>query len=222
MTKHPDKNEMYRRGLELIGSFCALNDIPEPSVTRHDGAWPYKCCAYYRPGDGIHISVKRCAHIGVAASAWSYPGYVVDRTPYGVIQHELGHHADCLRGGHSGGKYWSSYSFDVMVAANEAHITNYRGTPSDGPDTVSAEWFAEAFRLFVTNPDLLRALRPRTHARLISDGFKPVRLQTWAQNLAEAPERTFQQARKKAWAAAHPDCPSGPDCGGCPGCQGIK
>jgi hypothetical protein len=72
--------------------------------------------------------------------------------------------------------------------SGEAAITSY--CPND------AEWFAEMFRVFVTNPDLLRLVRPRTHRELASQ-FKPVFDDTWRDRLREAPARTIAAVERK-------------------------
>ncbi len=48
--------------------------------------WRFNVCAYYR-ANTTTICVKKCAGIGYAGQQWSYPGYTVDRTPYGVNSH---------------------------------------------------------------------------------------------------------------------------------------
>jgi hypothetical protein len=53
----------------------------------------------------------------------------------------------------------------------------------------------------VTNPALLQALRPRTHAELL-ERFKQVFHDTWQERLAEAPDRTTTAARRKVESAA--------------------
>lgn len=182
------KAELLRSGIDLAQAFCQANGLPMPTVQEAPAdRWPFDVCAYYR-ADKITICPARCAGVGLAGRAWSYPGYVVDRTPYGVIQHELGHHVDLMRGT-AKGAYWSDYGAAVKTAAREEAITSY--CPND------AEWFAEMFRLFVTNPDLLRKIRPRTHARLLADGFVPVFQDTWEQRLAGAPDRTLRAAGNK-------------------------
>jgi Mlc titration factor MtfA (ptsG expression regulator) len=113
---------------------------------------------------------------------------VIDRTSYGVVQHEQGHAVDCALGGASGDHYFSDFSVQLRSISREDKITNY--CPND------AEWFAEMFRLFVTNSDLLKNLRPRTYA-IIKDFFKPVIDQPWQHVLKDAPERTIAQAAKK-------------------------
>lgn len=183
-----DKNTLFNKGVALMTSFCEANDIVTPDIRVYEPSeWMFSACAYYRRNK-IHICIKKCAHVGTAGRQWSYPGYVVDRTPFGVIQHELGHHVDVVKGTTSGA-YWSDYSEQMREETGEKKITNY--CPND------AEWFAEIFRLFMTNPDLLKNIRPLTHAWLITDGFKPAFNDTWRDRLRLAPERTINAAANK-------------------------
>lgn len=186
-----NKHELFECGLDIMNIMCLRNNIVRPRVKTYDAKeWQFgRICAYYRK-DVIHICLARCAAIGVAGRAWSFPGYVVDRTPYGVIQHELGHHIDWNHGTIKRA-YWSDYSTDIREETGEQKITTY--CPND------AEWFAEIFRLFVTNPDLLKRMRPKTFARLISDGHKPVFNDTWVErlNAMGALERTIKAAGNK-------------------------
>lgn len=61
------------------------------------------------------------------------------------------------------------------------------------------EWFAENFRLFVTNPDLSNALRPKFYAAMCRSGIVPVINFSWEMTLRNngAPDRIVEQARKK-------------------------
>lgn len=187
MADHPNKLELYQRGRTHITEFCQRNAIPVPELRpAHRDHWGVSSCAYYRP-QYIAICVTECAAIGTAAQAWSYPGYVIDRTPYGVLAHELGHHADYLKG-EKKGSYWSDYGASIRRSSGEDKLTNY--CPND------AEWFAEIFRLFVTNPDLLQALRPKAF-KLIEKDFRPIVSRPWKRVLADAPPRTLAQAEKK-------------------------
>lgn len=183
------KVELLAQGMELMGEFCEANSLSQPSVTQVDaGAWRFdSTCAYYRRLE-ITICASRCAHPGTAGRAWSWPGYAIDRTPYGVIQHELGHHADWFRSDVKGA-YGGEFSAAIRKASGEPKLTNY--CPNDW------EWFAEMFRLFVTNGDLLRYLKPRTHALLIDAGFRPIIDQPWREVLRDAPPRTIEMAAKK-------------------------
>lgn len=171
-----------------MAAFCQLNQLPVPGlVVVAGGDWHFSECAYYRE-NVTTICPARCSSIGTVGRSWSYPGYTVDRTPYGVVQHELGHHVDVQRGARKG-KYWSEFSTKVREASGEEQITSY--CPNN------AEWFAEMFRVFVTNPDFLLRLRPRTHRELLASSLQPVFTDTWRERLKEAPARTLAAAQRK-------------------------
>lgn len=183
------KQEMLRAGEALVGRFCAANGLPTPRLVLVPAdEWRFgKTCAYYRE-DVITMCLERCGHIGRGGPAWSYPGYIADRTPYGVMAHELGHHVDFYRG-ETKGPYWSDFSVKMRQASGEPRLTSY--CPND------AEWFAEMFRLFCTNPDLLRRIRPDTHLEMIAAGLKPVEHRFWFVVLKDAPDRTLQMAQRR-------------------------
>lgn len=181
------KEKLLEQGKDLAEEFCALNGIKLPDVSeRSTENWPFGACAYYRP-TYIAICVNKCAAVGVAGRSWSWLGYVVDRTPYGVIQHELGHHVDFINS-ETKGSYFGDFSVTLRKVSAEAPLTGY--CPND------AEWFAEIFRLFLTNPSLLSELRPRVWREL--DGlFTSAVTASWEQVLAGAPERTIEAAKNK-------------------------
>lgn len=152
------KASLLSRGIDLMAAFCEENELHQPPVVTYKPAtWQFPhTCAYYRPGE-IHICVGKTAAIGYAGMSWSFPGHSVDRTPYGVIAHELGHHVDMERSTRKD-RYRGDFSITMRQrSGHEQPLTSY--CPDDG------EWFAEMFRLFVTNPDLLRVLRPKTTPR---------------------------------------------------------
>ena len=169
-------------------TFCALNGLEAPRLDIvPKGDWEFSgTCAYYQP-PYIKLCVERCAAIGVAGMAWSFPGYSVDRTPFGVVAHELGHHVDRVRSGRTPGSR-GAFSTQLRKTSGEERLTSY--WPND------AEWFAEMFRLFVTNPNLLKIVRPKTYT-LIRELYTPAVEGTWEEVLAEAPERTREACRKK-------------------------
>ena len=183
------KQVMFERGEELMAEFCSANKITPPRVAVHARErWALgdRACAYYRP-TLISICPARCSNIGTAGMAWSYPGYAVDRTPYGVVQHELGHHVDYMRS-KTKGAYGGDFSVQLRKLTGERKITNY--CPNDW------EWFAEIFRLYVTNSDLLRVIRPVTYAAL-KELYRPVVDAPWEQVLKDAPARTIEMAPRK-------------------------
>lgn len=183
------KDQLLASGSELVKAFCERNGLINPPVRVYGkGEWRFdSTCAYYRPV-GIHIAPFKCAHPGTAGRAWSWPGYVIDRTPHGVMAHELGHHVDHTLSS-SKGAYGGDFSSRMRERSGEPKLTNY--CPNDW------EWFAEMFRLFVTNPDLLRAVRPRTFGE-IAAVLQPVEERPWREVLADAPARTVEMAERKA------------------------
>lgn len=181
------KEHLLISGIALMANFCHANSLPIPLVSQADTkTWQFGVCAYYRASETT-ICVSRCAAVGTAGRQWSYPGYTVDRTPYGVLQHELGHHVDVLKSTVRR-SYYGDFSATIRGVSGEKEITSY--CPND------AEWFAEMFRVFVTNPDLLRLLRPKTY-RELREHFEPVFSDNWRERLRNAPERTITAIERK-------------------------
>lgn len=186
-----DKIRLAELGRERVREFCEANSLPVPEVVvvPREG-WRIGSCAYYRHHTGIRICITECAWPATEAQArnWNWPGSVTDREPYGVICHELGHHADyCV--GTQKGSYGSEYSSEVWKRTKEPKITSY--CPNDG------EWFAEMFRVFVTNPGLLRDIRPKTYA-VLTEQFKPVGSMNWRECLGgNAPPRIVRTLMNK-------------------------
>lgn len=186
-----NKLDLATMGHSVMATFCERNSVVPPTIRQVEpSAWIVGPCAYYRRGV-TSICVPKCAAIGTAGRAWSYPGYTVDRTPYGVLQHELGHHVDVTRSTRRG-NYYGDFGVQLRAVSGEKPITSY--CPND------AEWFAEMFRVFVTNPDLLRLVRPRTHRELRAC-FEPVFEDTWRDRLKDAPARTITAAERHIEAA---------------------
>lgn len=186
-----EKTLLFNAGVERLEKFAKLNSLPMTKVKVVEKT-NFGMCAYYRK-DNLTISVSQCAYKAGAKRGrnWNWPGSTTDRTPYGVLAHEFGHHCDLLAGT-SRGKYWSNYSEDLYKKSKEKAITSYAPDPS--------EWFAEIFRLFITNPTLLRELRPKTYS-LIEKTFKPVEPdRDWVEvldSLYLSPDYIEENLRKK-------------------------
>lgn len=187
------RDVMAEAGRDVVGVFCRANDMTPP---RLGGTVPQGrlqlyggTCGLYdgsRGGGTVYVNPADCARLGYGGPAWSWPGYIADRTPFGVYAHELGHHVDRLLGYPSG---------RLRQASGEPPITSYAPNPS--------EWFAEMFRLFVTNPDLLWLVRPATYRIMVTDyHLVPVEEGGWREVLAEAPARTLARAEVKIAAAS--------------------
>lgn len=175
-----DKRKLFDLGIARIVAWCSLNQIDYPTVVESDRTREFGTCAYYRDGV-ITICVDACAGFGHAGRQWSWPGYVVDRTPFGVLAHELGHHVDRQHGPAGG------YRSHVWRPLDARPLTGY--CPNDN------EWFAELFRLFVTNPNLLHALRPQLWPQFCGE-WASVETRPWRKVLCEA-ERQIRAAENK-------------------------
>lgn len=140
---------------------------------------------------GIQICLEHCGRLcGEEMSRnWTWPGSTTDREPYGVLCHELGHHCD-LFAGESKWTYGSEYSANLCRKAKEPPISGYHDN--------EAEWFAEMFRVFVTNPALLKQLRPRTYD-LLTDTWAPLgNTKDWVTPLGtNVPARVIKALRNK-------------------------
>ncbi len=189
------KQTLFELGQELVVEFCNRNGLVVPKLKGKppNARNSYQATGLYDPRNNgtIYVDVKACATLGKSGASWSWPGYVIDRTPYGVHAHELGHHVDSLLAAspYQATLGWTGYlSKHTRLKSQEPQLTSY--APND------AEWFAEMFRLFCTNSDLLRLVRPKTYKALMR-WFTPVVWESYRVVLKEAPERTKQQADKK-------------------------
>lgn len=201
MADPTDRDRLYEAGLRRAADFAAHNNLPMPPVTRlspSDRLYHLATCAYYRKHSGIRIMVEKCANRGFGGRAWSWPAYAIDRTPYGVLQHELGHHVDEHFSRVVDGKVERLFSREIYEQSREAPLTGYLGTDSRSI-TFFMEWFAENFRLYVTNPDLSSRLRPKFHRALDVAGVHPLPSEGWEAVLRghQATDRIVEQARKK-------------------------
>lgn len=188
-----NKDLLADTGIALIKMFCEDNQIPLPELNIIRDKNDPLCmkikavgtCGFYRSGK-INVAVPLCANKN---PSYSWPGFISDRTPYGVIQHELGHHVDEIKSGVNvyRNRPGDFFSDKIYKASGELPITSY------APNRM--EWFAEIFRLFVTNPDLLKQIRPRAYDALLKEGFLPV-VMLDAKSLLEAykaPEKIFER-----------------------------
>jgi hypothetical protein len=112
---------------------------------------------------------------------WSYTGNKTDKTTTGVLCHEFGHYIDDL--------YNNVSKKDCLDKRFKTKITSYE------PNT--QEVFAETFRLFLTNPDLLRVLFPDRHDYIRKFGFKNVVKSNWEETLVRAHPKLVNNLRKR-------------------------
>lgn len=194
------KDKLYILGVERLIAFSELNSLDLPAINNVPrNRWIVSACAFYRPDTvemrewttpGINICLDLCAQLAGEERSrnWSWSGSVTDRTPYGVLAHEMGHHCDWLVGERKG-TYFSDHCMKVREEAKEPGLTSYA---NENP----AEWYAEAFRLFVTNPLLLKEVRPRTF-RVIGKTWKCIDT-PWREALGDnVPDRIIQTLMNK-------------------------
>lgn len=189
MSKRYQKSKLLAMAYKPMQEFCSKNKINVPDIKVYmEVDWAISSCAYYR-NNIINICPRLCASPGYGGKQWSWPGGPIDRTPYGVIQHEFGHHVDIWSSTRrTRDRYFGDFSKKAREFVKEEPLTNY--CPND------AEWFAEMFRLFMTNPDLLGLLRPGTYSYLRKH-FVPVINKPWKEVLSDAPERTLKMVINK-------------------------
>jgi len=135
----------------------------------------------------IVVDVKRArAPTKKPGFSWTYPGYKADLTPLGVAAHEAGHHVYSQMYRRIDKRAWRD------VLKREAPCTRYEPNMSEA--------FAEAFKLFLTNPDLLRVGRPlRWEFFTKRLKLKPVRDLSWRAVLRRAHPKFIAAA--ESWIA---------------------
>lgn len=184
---------LLKWGIERADAFCKANNVRRMEVVEHaKGEWHYRVCGYWRDWT-CHICLPHCAPVAKEGSPrqWSWPGGKIDRTPYGVVCHELGHHCDMLASPqNSRAAYHGGYSQEVFDRAKEKAISGYE---PDNP----VEWFAEMFRLFVTNHALLFHIRRRTWD-ILTERWRPVSDSDWVTALGpDCPGRILRSLEKR-------------------------
>ena len=180
-------------GVMRADTFCKANDLPQMKVIQIEPKdWRVHACAYWRGGI-CKIQVNQCARPASGEHDrrnWNWPGSVTDRTPYGVVAHELGHHADWYKSPpNTRGRYSGSLSRSVFNQSGENPLTSYSPTHE--------EWFAEMMRLFITNHALLHLIRPRTWG-LLNQWFEPVSDLDWVKAMGPGvPARILETAVRR-------------------------
>ncbi len=182
--------ELLDLGIDLVNKFCQINGFDKPKINlywnaRYDRSKP--CGWYSSKTNDITIMPNRCARPN---PQWSWPSFTSDRTPYGVVAHEFGHYVE------------DNLSVDIMGIRS---LVSYCHKYSDEPPITSYapnndEWFAEMFKLFLTNPDLLRLIRPKTYNIFVGKfKLKPAVTTNYVDTLNKfsAPQKVFARADNK-------------------------
>lgn len=183
------KEALYRLGLKACQEFLQENFLMEPLYFA--GRAPHAMNKWQNIGlcieDKIWVDISLTSLPAYnKGRAWSWPGYKTDRTATGVLAHETGHFIEWLiRTGLKDGRGkpverdWIQKRFSIAVK-QEKPISGYK-------PHILEEAFAEAMRLYITNPDLLAAGRPLRYELIRWElGLIPVG-GPWREMLKEAP-----------------------------------
>lgn len=150
------KTTMYEASVFNCTAFLEVNRLPVPTYNQvsktGDEDFYYRCGYYEYKTRSVNVCLNTCAAIGRAGRQWSSPGYKTDRTPYGVVAHEVGHHVDF---------YMTTEKRHDKVMGRETF--HHKHEPVTGYEPVPAEGFAESMRLFINNPDLLSKACPNRY-----------------------------------------------------------
>jgi hypothetical protein len=182
-------NKLARVGRDISFAWLTLNHVKLPDRIYFDrvsagdllepdwyGAQEIDTSGFSR----IAVAVSECPR-GMKAKEGTVihsPGSFEDYTPLGILCHEIGHYYDQSR---NKWDYSVSNGFKRVIG-DEAEISN-----SEYNDRES---FAEAIRLFITNPNLLEIGRPARWEYLRSNlKLKPLHNTNWKTVLSKAHKR---------------------------------
>lgn len=186
------KIELFELGKQVINMFSEINNLknqlPEIEVDNYLNNYGQYLALHIRSEQvpRIKINLNKCP-MPVAIRPirrWSFTGYKADRTPTGVLCHEFGHHYF----------FKETNSKKACVAMlkiikQESPITSYE--PNYG------ESFAEMFRLFMLNPNLLELGRPKRYEYITKElKLLPIHNQKWEDVLKYAHPRIIEVAKK--------------------------
>ena len=177
------KDELAERSVKHIQNFLQMNNLPVPEFVMSeypDAKNKFQKTGHYSRKEGkvyLNAANTRNPVMKPGGMQWSYPGYKVDKTPLGVLAHEIGHHID------------HTMKFDENAFP-------YKGEKVTGYEPTVHEAIAESLRLFMLNPDLLHTIAPKRYQFFLDNGLKPTVKQPWKEVLHGAPQAYFDQIDK--------------------------
>jgi hypothetical protein len=120
----------------------------------------------------VNVPVTAAPAFVQSGMRWSLPGYKVDRTACGVVAHETGHYVEH--------KLQQLGRLQPAVhGAQWRDVVNSGGKQVSGYEPVPSEAWAESMRLFILNPELLRAGIPARYEFICTLGLRPLKRGTW-------------------------------------------
>lgn len=157
-----NKLELAEIGIKYVKEFCDLNKISYPKFVIDKNTFQEDCCGGYG-NKTIYVYIKACSNeFDIPGYGWSHRHYFVDREPCGVIAHEFGHYIHDIM-----------TNKELVLPSENVLITNYEIVNHH-------ERFAETFKLFLLNPNLLKEFAPQRYKVLIEKlKLKPIFTETW-------------------------------------------
>ena len=135
------KEELNKAVQDLANSKCSF-DYTTPDLILTDTMGAIPGCGLYRYPNSIYIIPDECAKRNYSDYRWR-----VNRTLHGVIIHEYGHHFERML-----------YDEDILTESNIKNIFKPKNDITNYSDVNYKENFAESFRVYITNPELLKAI----------------------------------------------------------------
>lgn len=164
MNKFYKKLSLFGLGASLSESFCRNNNIPVPEyrLQRLDSTGLYLPQTRTRKAQ-VLVDLEKTANPveNPGHMRWSHPGWKTDRTAFGVVLHETGHHVDRVIMEHvTKTKPIRQDVHGAYASDRDEWFEAHSGKRVSGYEPNASEAFAETMRLFIGNPDLLRRAIP--------------------------------------------------------------
>ena len=185
------KATAFHEAVDLCRSFLTLNSLPHPEYLGVQppvrGKW--KDRGLYDPAAArVYVDVtKSLMPVRTPGFSWSFPGSKADLTAVGVTAHETGHHVHEVLGRRELLRVAGTmFPYEAAVSGYEPHL---------------GEAIAEACRLFILNPQLLREGRPFRWGFMVDVlGLRPLHDMPWRHVLVHAHPRLI--AALEGWTTA--------------------
>lgn len=177
-----NREEKWAESVAYLTEWLTASSLEVPKFVNHHCGGNY---GYYRSNRvTVHVDRTRLP-VAKPGYSWSFTGYKADLTVPGVTAHEIGHHVQES----FGWKYVNGLIAEARLR-EEANVSSYEPNP--------AELLAESVKVFLTNPELLRAGRPcRWFFLTTTLGLTPPHAEPWESVLQFADPRHIIAA--KTW-----------------------
>lgn len=191
-----DKKAAYDEAVKYCNRFLKINKIPKPARYLTSAPWfkprVQRYYGWYQfSTKDIFVNVKLSRPpVKTPGYSWSYTGCKADLTAPGILAHEVGHHVQIT--------YEDALPIRERkifrqllkkISKKESKVSSYEPNID--------EMFAEASRLFILNPDLLKNARPVRYALMTEVmGLKPLHNVPWREVLQNAHPRLIQSIEK--------------------------